>query len=1132
MSIASDNVNAKSTQLKPNRLIEIATSRRVTIGMGILAILIFGLVSLGRLKLTLLPDLNYPTLTLRTELIGAAPEEIETLLSKPIEEASGVVKNLKKVRSVSRAGQSDVTLEFNWGTDMNLASIDVREKVDLLTLPDDASKPVLLRFDPSSEPISRYALISGQKEDSEQSSQNSEANVLALKRLRRFAEERLKTDLESIEGTASIKISGGYEDQIQILIDQEKLSQKGLSIQAIATKLQQENVNLSGGQIEENSRRYQVRTVNQFKSIADIANTIIAINPDQAGQVTYLKDIADVSLGFKERKAIIRVDGREAIELAVYKEGDANTVQVAKRIRNRIENYESDSEKEAKAKEVIEETDTPQGPPNAQANQRGNRGGFGQIKKQQLPENSELKLLQDQSTFISSAISEVKQSAIFGGLLAILVLYGFLRDARSTIIIGLTIPVSVVGTFALMYKFDLSLNIMSLGGIALAIGLLVDNSIVVLESIAQKRDEGLNRLNAALQGTQQVAMAVTASTLTTVAVFFPMVFISGVAGQLFKDQALTVSFALLFSLLVALTMIPMLSTIGTSKRFQEDALQRDELLKRKKTNFIPLLFTKILRWIFVGITFVLHNIFKPFVFIFNKLYDFLASGYPGLLKWSLHNRFVVMTITLIIFLASIALVPKLGTELIPQLAQGEFYADIRLAPGSPINSTDSILKQVQEKFTDDKRLKLSNSVAGTGNRLDAAPVDSGDNTGRLNIQIQANNPANTEDDVRNELRALLEDIPGLKVDFGTPELVNFSSPLQVEISGYDLDRLKIASDEVVARMNNLSMFADVRSSIELGQPEIQIIADPQRASQLGLSERDIANSVVDKVRGNIATKFSWRDRKIDVLIKSIDSTDSSRAEIEQLIINPQSERPIRLSSVADIIETIGPASINRVNQTRVALISATVVSQDMGTAIASLQTELDDLQFAEGLSVLIKGQSEDMQQAFSSMKFALILAVFLVYLVMASQFESLIHPFVILFTIPLALIGSILALYLTNTTINVVALIGLIMLAGIVVNNGIVLIDLINQYREAGQEKYLAILKGGKDRLRPIIMTALTTILGLIPMALGFGEGSEIRTPMAITVIGGMLVATLLTLVVIPVMYSLLDIKNYQAATE
>jgi len=1106
-------------------LIAIATKRRVSIAMGLLAIVIFGLVSLGRLKVTLLPDLSYPTLTLRTELPGAAPEEIETLLTKPIEEASGVVKNLKKVRSVSRAGQSDVTLEFNWGTDMNLASIDIREKVDLLNLPDDAKKPVLLRFDPSSEPINRYALISGKTDNDTDIDQRVSSNtkVKELKRLRRYADERLKTDLESVEGTASVKISGGYEDEIKIVIDQDKLSQKGLTIQAIATKLQQENVNLSGGQIEEDSRRYLVRTVNQFKSVDDIANTIIALNPDVSGQVTYLKDIADVDLSYKERKAIIRVDGREAIELAVYKEGDANTVQVAKRIRKRIRNYVSDVNNDVKPND----SESVQSQPEKQ----NNRADFGRSKQQKLPENAELKLLQDQSTFIASAISEVKQSAILGGLLAILVLYGFLRDARSTIIIGLTIPVSVIGTFALMYKFDLSLNIMSLGGIALAIGLLVDNSIVVLENIAQKREEGLSRFASALQGTQQVAMAVTASTLTTVAVFFPMVFISGVAGQLFKDQALTVSFALLFSLLVALTMIPMLSTIGTGQRFQEEALHRDELLQRKKINFLPLLFAKIFRYGFKVIATVLHYLFKPFVWTFNKLYNVLASGYPALLSWSLSNRFIVMTFTLLVFVGSLSLVPKLGTELIPQLAQGEFYSDVRLAPGTPISATDSVLSQVQYRFENDERLKLSNSVAGTGNRLDAAPVDSGDNTGRLNIQIERTAGPNTEEEVRNELRSVLQDIPGIKVDFGRPELVNFSSPLQVEISAYDLDKLKIASDNVVALMNDLPEFADIRSTIELGQPEIQIIADPQRASQLGLSERDIANSVVNKVRGNIATKFSWRDRKIDVLIKSIDSTDTSRAEIEQLIINPQSERPIRLSSVAEVIETIGPASINRVNQTRVALISASVIDKDMGSAIVDLQKELNNMTFADGLGVQIKGQSEDMQQAFNSMKFALILAVFLVYLVMASQFESLIHPFVILFTIPLALIGSILALYITGTTINVVALIGLIMLAGIVVNNGIVLIDLINQYREAGQNKFSAILKGGKDRLRPIIMTALTTILGLIPMAIGLGEGSEIRTPMAITVIGGMLIATLLTLVVIPVMYSLLDFKNYQTKT-
>ncbi|MBT8140736.1 MAG: efflux RND transporter permease subunit [Gammaproteobacteria bacterium] len=1130
------------------RLIDIATERRVTIGMAMIAIVIFGLVALSRLSVTLLPDLSYPTLTIRTDLSGTAPEEIETLITKPIEESSGVIKNLKRVRSVSKAGQSDVTLEFNWGTNMDLASVDVREKIDLLNLPEEAGKPLLLRFDPGSEPIIRYALVASSgatPESDDPSGASLESSIETLKRLRRFADERLKTDLEAIDGAASVKISGGFEDEILITVDQENLSQKGLSIQSIADRLQQENINMSGGQIEEDQRRLQVRTVNQFESLDDIKNTIIAINDSRP---TYLYEVAKVEMLYKQRKAIFRVNGNEAIELAIYKEGDANTVQVAKRIRNAVESYAAQKQASDPDKEKSDAED-PDGKPSGQQsrNNRGDGQGFMASRKQPLPAGSDLKLVQDQSVFIADAISQVRSAAVLGGLLAIFVLYGFLRDARSTWIIGLTIPVSVIGTFFLMYQMDLSLNIMSLGGIALAIGLLVDNSIVVLENIAQKREKGLDQVQAAKEGTTQVAMAVTASTFTTVAVFFPMVFVSGIAGQLFKDQALTVSFALIFSLIVALTLIPMLSTLGTTRRFEQDAehelaqgFKPDDYGSIKKgfsyigrlfLVWIPVLITKIIQTVFKLVSTLLHYVLKPFVWVFNRLYTLIARLYAPFLTWSLGNRSLIVATSIMAFAASLSLVPRLGTELIPQLAQGEFYADIRLQPGTPISSTDSVLRQAQENMRNDDRIKLLASVAGTGNRLDAAPVDSGDNAGRLNVQInKAGQQGNRiENGLRNDLREQLSGLPGVAYEFGTPELVSFSTPLQVVIGGYDLDQLQAASQQVIQLMQNTGLFSDIRSTIEQGQPEIHIIADTQKATALGLNERDIANSVVNKVRGKIATKYSWRDRKIDVLIRSLDATDTSREEINKLIINPQSDRPVPLSSVASIEESLGPSSINRIDQRRVALISANVLDGDLGSAVDILDNELKQSSFPTGINAEIKGQSEEMQEAFKSLQFAMLFAIFLVYLVMASQFESLVHPFVILFTIPLALIGSILALYVTGTTINVVALIGLIMLAGIVVNNGIVLIDLINQLRAAGLAKTQAILEGSRDRLRPILMTAMTTILGLLPMAIGVGEGAEIRAPMAITVIGGMLVATLLTLIVIPVVYSLLDNKRYQS---
>ncbi|MCB1845040.1 MAG: efflux RND transporter permease subunit, partial [Halioglobus sp.] len=500
------------------RLIEIATRRRVTIVMFTIAIVLFGMVSLSRLNVNLLPDISYPTITIRTELTGAAPVEIENLLTKPIEEAAGVIRNVRLVRSVSRSGQSDVTLEFLWGTDMNIAGVDVREKIDVLELPLEASRPLLLRFDPSSEPVMRLGLL--RHSDAPGLTDSDEAT---LKSLRRLAEDRIKNDLEAVEGTAAVKISGGLEDEIQIRVDQRKLSQLGLGIAEIATRLRAENVNLSGGRLEQGSQRFLVRTINEFKNVDEFADAIVA---NVAGTPVYLRDVATVTRGYKERQAITRINGRESVELAIYKEGDANTVQVARRIEARLQN--------------IRDT---------------------------LPGGLDLTLVYDQSTFIAAAIRQVTSAAIAGGLLAIMVLYGFLRDARATAIIAIAIPVSVVGTFLLMYSNAVSLNIMSLGGIALAVGMLVDNAIVVLENIVRKREQGLSQERAAMDGTAEVSGAVTASTLTTVAVFFRMVFISGIAGQLFRDQAMTVTFALLFSLLVALTLIPMLAALSPGGRY-------------------------------------------------------------------------------------------------------------------------------------------------------------------------------------------------------------------------------------------------------------------------------------------------------------------------------------------------------------------------------------------------------------------------------------------------------------------------------------------------------------------------------------------------------------------------------------
>lgn len=1054
-------------------IVRLASERRVTITMITLAVLVFGFVSVSRLKLNLLPELSYPTITIRTELPGAAPLEVENLITKPIEEAVGVIKGVRLLRSVSRTGQSDVTLEFAWGTDMDYAGVDIREKLDILTLPLEAKRPVLLRFDPSSEPVLRLGLTA--------SKDDGTVNEDHLKALRRFADEELVKHLEVEEGVAAVKVSGGLEDEIQVLVDQQKLAQLRIPIEKVIERLRAENINLSGGRLEEGNQQFLVRTLNEFRSVHEVGDAIVTI---QNGQPIRVRDVAVVRQGYREREAITRINGRETVELAIYKEGDANTVSVARAIDKRLESM-----------------------------------------RKLLPEGFELIKVYDQSTFISQAIDEVVNAAFQGGLLAALVIYLFLRNVWTTAIISVSIPVSVIASFNMMYFNDITLNIMSLGGIALAVGMLVDNSIVVLENIARRRALGEDAKSAAVYGTSEVGTAIVASTLTTVAVFLPLAFVSGIAGQLFRDQALTVTYALLFSLIIALTLIPMLAAFdkhkGDMTATPATAPQRSRLARFSTAVTVGILGIFVL--LFRAIARVVQPVAAPAAAAFNRLYARLDALYIPLLQTALRHRLRTAGIAALVFIASLALVPFLGVELIPQLAQGEFYVRLKLPPGTPLERTDAAILAVQRIAANIDTIETTYSVAGTGNRLDANPIDAGENIGTLNVVMHSSAGSVDEELAMEALRRALADIPGVEYEFGRPELFTFETPLEIEITGYDLSALKQAGDAVAAALSTSARFADVKSSLEQGHPEIRIRFDQERAAQLGLVVSDVAERVVRKVRGEVATRYSWCDRKIDVLVRSLEEQRSSIEDIRKLVVNPGSDHPITLEAIADIEVGLGPAEIRRIAQERVAVVTANLRYGDLGSAVAEAQNILSRTPLPTGVTARIAGQNEEMEASFTSMQFALLLAIFLVYLVMASQFESLVHPFVILLTIPLALVGAVLALFITGTTISVVVFIGLIMLAGIVVNNGILLIDVINQRRAQGMDKYRAIVEGSHSRLRPILMTVMTTLLGLLPMALGIGEGAEIRAPMAITVIGGLLVSTLLTLVVIPAVYSLLD---------
>ncbi len=1052
---------------------EIATRRRVTVGMVTITFLLFGFIALRDLKVNLLPDLSYPTLTVRTEYTGAAPTEIENLITEPVEEAVGVVKNLRRLRSVSRTGQSDVILEFAWGTDMDRAGIEVRDKLELLRLPLEAEKPVLLRFDPSTEPIMRLGLAG--RADS------SGFDVAELKDLRRYADETLKKRLEPVDGVAAVKVSGGLEDEVQVLLDPQKLARLNLTPARVIERLKQENINISGGAIDEGNQRFLVRTVNQFANVEQMQELLVAV--DQ-GVPVRLRDVASVGQGFKEREAIIRMDGREAVELAVYKEGDANTVAAAAGVREQLDRL-----------------------------------------RENLPANASLITVDDQSVFIQNSLDEVSSAALMGGLLAVLIIFFFLRDGWSTFVIAVSLPVSIVATFFFMQQVGLSLNVMSLGGLALATGMVVDDSIVVLESIAKARERGLGVIEAAVVGASEVRLAVVASTLTTVAVFFPLVFVEGVAGQLFGDQALTVSIAVIISTVVAMALVPMLASLKARPplAYPEDKAGVDVASGRiaRARLWIARLTLRMLR--FVGR--VVGGTLSAIGRVLLKPYDWLEAAYRRALPKALARPAPILLASTAAFVFTLALVPGLGMDLIPQLAQGRFEMTVKLPPGTPLAESDAVVRELQRRHAEDPRLRTIHGVSGSGTRLDANPTESGENIGKLLIVLADGAGDSAEAELTEVLRESAEAWPRAEVKFSRPQLFSFATPLEIEIRGYDLEQLRKAGQELARRLQADDRYADVKSTVEQGFPEIQVLFDAERAAALNLTTRQIADQVVRQVRGEVATRYSFRNRKIDVLVRAEESARASAADIGQLIVNPESDRPVRLSAVAEILSTEGPSEIHRVDQERVAVVSANLRYGDLGTAVANIERMLAEDPLGAGLGVNIGGQNEELQASVNSLIFALVLAIFMVYLVMASQFESLLHPFVIMFTIPLAAVGAILALKLVGSGLSVVVFIGLILLAGIVVKNAIVLIDRVNQLREEGVPKLKAIVDGSHERLRPIVMTTLTTLFGFLPLAIGGGEGAEVRAPMAITVIGGLLVSTLLTLLVIPVVYKLLDRK-------
>ena len=1008
-----------------------AVRRRVTVVMTALAIAAFGIVGYKRLPLELFPDIAYPSLTVQTDFPDTAPQEVENLVTRPVEEAVGVLRGLKSIHSVSRPGVSEVTLEFDWDSDMDMLSMEVREKLDRLILPQEAEHPIVLRFDPSLDPIMRVA-VSGNGE---------------LNEMRRLAERKIKLDLETIKGIAAAQVKGGLEDEVQIDIDQERLAALSIPIDQVRQVVGVSNVNMPGGSLRGADSNFLIRTLNEFDSVDEIASVIVA---DRDGAPVRLRDVATVRMGNKEREEITRVNGKECVELAVFKEGDANTVTAAHAVKTRLEEW-----------------------------------------KKKLPPGYELTVLFDQSHFIEQSIKEVRDSAIIGGLLAIGVLLVFLRDIRSTTIIATSIPLSVVATFLLMYKFNISLNVMSLGGLTLGIGMLVDNSIVVLESIYRKRKHGVPLARAAVDGTDEVAAAVTASTLTSVAVFLPIVFVEGIAGQLFRDQAVTVSVSHIASLAVALTLIPMLSALGARVTRADVAPTRESMMSASEEDARGVLSL-----------------------------GRISQVYDRFVRRALARPKTTVSIGWALFAASILCIPLIGRSLIPPLTEGEFFFEVNLPQGASLAATDRVVAQLEAAAGEDVRVERNYSRVGS--RLISGGIslnNTGENLGQINLVLKDKANDRLEEATVTSLRKKFEAIPDVQAKFGRPSYFSMKTPIEVVLYGEDLETLRDYSLDLSRDLETIPGLVDVRSSLEAGNPELQVVFNRDQLAALHLDLGSMSSTLQNRVQGAVPTRYKEADRQIDVRIRNQESDRQSVDDVENLVLPGPNGAPIRLVSIADVRIDQGPAEIHRLQQQRAAVVSANLADRGLAAAVNDVRARLAKDPPPQGIAAELAGQQAEMATSFNSLRFALLLAVFLVYLVMAATFESFVHPLIVLFTIPLAIVGVVVGLLVTGTDISVMVLIGVILLIGIVVNNAIVLIDCVNRLRRAGVEKKEAVVRAGHIRLRPIMMSTLTAVLGLIPMAISWGEGSELRAPLAITVFWGLSIATLLTLVVLPAAY-------------
>nr|WP_300091594.1 efflux RND transporter permease subunit [Sedimentibacter sp.] len=1004
-------------------LAKFSVKKPVTITMMILIVIVLGAISLSKLSIDLLPNIELPIAVVQTTYSGAGPEEVENLITVPMEQAVGTIENIDTITSYSNEGSSLLLMQFNFGTDMDEATLQMREKIDMIKgfLPDGTTSPIVMKIDLDSMPIVQLAI----------SSKGS------LQTTQKLAEDVIQPRLERIEGTASADVSGGLEREVEIMLKEEMTKGYNLSQTYISGILQSENLNLSGGTVIKGSNELTVRTVGEFKDIEEIRNLNI---PLPKGGTVRLSDIADVNFVNKDQSTVTKLNGQDVVQISVMKQSDGNTVSVAKDVVKELEKIQKE---------------------------------YPDLK---------IETVFNQADYINQSIDNLKSTAITGAILAVVILLIFLRSFKTTLVIALSIPISIITTFVLLYFAGITLNMMTIGGLALGVGMLVDNSIVVLENIYRHRSLGMDRITASVEGTNEVSMAVTASTLTTVAVFIPIVFTGGLAATIFKDFALTIVMALMSSLLVALTLVPMMSSKLVSVRNLESEEEQE------------------------------------------KKHGKIVTTYKRVLSWSLRHRITTVLAAIGIFAASIAMVASVGAEFFPATDEGQISINVSLPDGAEVSQVDDTLKEVNELIKEIPEVKTVFTSAGSGGVMS---LSSNSNSGSIMVMLTdlADRDRSVKE-VSDEIRTLLKDVPGAEIsvtETSTMSMNMSGGAISISIKGDDLDTLKSIGEDFKDIIENVDGTREVESSYEDGIPQVQIIADRGIASQYGLTTAQIGSQVGSTLAGSTVTKFKVDGDELDVVLKGDNMYGQSMSLLEMLPITTPSGGTIPLSEVADVQTAKGPVRITRENQTRTLTVTGGVAGRDVQSVSNDITKALADYEMPNGYSYTFGGETEQIQETFADLFMVMIVAVVLVYMIIAAQFESLIQPLSIMFSVPLALSGGFIGLFVTGLPLNVIGLIGLIILVGIVVNNAIVLIDYVNNRRRNGEDRTSAIMKAGPIRIRPIMMTALTTILGLVPMALGIGEGAELTQSMGVVVIGGLSLSTVLTLVLVPVMYTIFD---------